>query len=145
MPTIDFGSGEQEFRCTARTLVIYEQAFYNDKYERVTGDMIADVFGKRTFTEDDLGLKFDDKGNLTAIIMNFESDNWQAELRALWAMLRTQWEIDTKNGVKRDPIKTFSVWSEELVDWEPDMREVSSLVFEEMNRGLFRAGAAASE
>lgn len=145
MPTIDFGSGEREFRCTARTLVIYEQAFYNDKFPRVTGDMIADVFGKRTFTEDDLGLKFDDDGNIVGLVLDYQSDNWQAELRALWAMLRTQWEIDKKNGKETPAVKAFSLWSEETSDWEPDMREVSSLVFEEMNRGLFRAGAAASE
>lgn len=145
MPFIDFGSGEQEFRCTARTLVIYEQAFYNDKYPRVTGDMIADVFGKRVVGEDSLGLKFDDDGNIEAIVVDYTTDNWQAELRALWAMLRTQAEIDKKNGVKRDPVPIFATWSESVADWEPDMREVSNMVYEEMNRGLFRAGAAASE
>ena len=145
MPFIDFGSGEQEFRCTARTLVIYEQAFYNDKYPRVTGDMIADVFGKRVVGEDSLGLRFDDDGNIEAIVVDYTTDNWQAELRALWAMLRTQAEIDKKNGVKRDPVPVFNTWSEQVSDWEPDMREVSNMVYEEMNRGLFRAGAAASE
>lgn len=145
MPSIDFGNGLIEFRCTARTLVIYEQAFYNDKFPRVTGDMIADVFGKRTVTEDSLGLKFDDNGNIEAIVVDYTTDNWQAEIRALWAMLRTQWEIDKKHGVERDDVKIYSVWSEEIADWEPDMREVSGMVYEEMNRGLFRAGAAASE
>lgn len=145
MPSIDFGNGPVEFCCTARTLVIYEQAFYNDKYERVTGDMIADVFGKRTIEEDSLGLKFDNDGNIQAIIVDYTSDNWQAELRALWAMLRTQMEIDKKNGKERPVIKAYNLWTEDVSEWEPDMREVSSLVFEEMNRGLFRAGAAASE
>lgn len=145
MPFIDFGNGELEFRCTARTLVIYEQAFYNDKFPRVTGDMIADVFGKRVVGEDSLGLKFDDDGNIEAIVVDYTTDNWQAELRALWAMLRTQAEIDKKNGVKREPVLAFVPWSEALADWEPDMRSISSMVYEEMNRGLFRAGAAASE
>lgn len=145
MPTIDFGNGEQEYRCTARTLVIYEQAFYNDKYPRVTGDMIADVFGKRTITEGSLGFQYDDKGNVVGIVVDYTSDNWQAELRALWAMLRTQAEIDKKNGVKREPVKAFQPWTEEVADWEPDMREVATNIYEEMNRGLFRAGAAASE
>lgn len=145
MPVININDEELEFRCTARTLVIYEQAFYNEKYPRITGDMIADVFGKRTITEDSLGLKFDDDGNIQAIIVDYTSDNWGAELRALWAMLRTQAEIDKKNGVKREPVKAFSLWSEALADWEPDMREVAGMVAEEMNRGLFRAGAAASE
>ena len=72
-------------------------------------------------------------------------ENWNAEIRALWAMLRTQAEIDRKNGVEREPVLAFNPWMESINEWEPDMREVSSLVFEEMNRGLFRAGAAASE
>lgn len=145
MPSIDFGNGPVEFRCTARTLVIYEQAFYNDKYPRVTGDMIADVFGKRTVTEDSLGLKFDDDGNIEAIVVDYTTQNWQAELRALWAMLRTQEAIDKKNGVERSPVLAFIPWSESISEWEPDMREMSSVIYEEMNRGLFRAGAAASE
>ena len=145
MPSIDFGNGPVEFRCTARTLVIYEQAFYNDKFERVTGDMISDVFGKRVVEEDSLGIKFDDDGNIKALILDYTTDNWQAELRALWAMLRTQMEIDNKNGVKRDPVPIFTLWSESIADWEPNMREVSAMVYDEMNRGLFRAGAAASE
>ena len=145
MPKIDLGNGPVEFRCTARTLVIYEQAFYNDKFDKVTGDMIADVFGKHKFTEEDLGLEFDDDGNIKAIIVDFTMTNWQAELRALWAMLRTQAEIDQKNGVERDPVYAFVPWMEAINEWEPDMREVSDLVHAEMNRGLFRAGAAASE
>ena len=145
MPSIDFGNGPVEFRCTARTLVIYEQAFYNDKYPKVTGDMIADIFGKRTYTDDDIGLKFDEQGNVVALTVDMTMDNWNAEVRAIWAMLRTQAEIDRKNGVEREPVPMFGAWSEQVSEWEPDMREVSDLVHKEMNRGLFRAGAAASE
>ena len=145
MPSIDFGNGPVEFRCTARTLVIYEQAFYNDKFDKVTGDMIADIFGKRTYTDDDLGLKFDDDGNLVALTVDMTMDNWNAEVRALWAMLRTQAEIDRKNGVERESINAFNVWIEDVAEWEPNMRAVSQLVHDEMNRGLFRAGAAASK
>lgn len=145
MPSIDFGNGPVEYRCTARTLVVYEQAFYNDKYPKVTGDLIADIFGKRTYTDDDLGLKFDDDGNIVALTVDMTMDNWGAEIRALWAMLRTQYEIDKKNGVKRDPIPMFNAWSEQVSEWEPDMREVSHVIHDEMNRGLFRTGAAASE
>lgn len=145
MPSMDFGSGPVEFRCTARTLVIYEQAFYNDKFEKVTGDMIADVFGRHKFTEEDLGLEFDDDGNIKALIVDMTMENWNAEIRALWAMLRTQAEIDRKNGVEREPVLAFNPWMESINEWEPDMREVSDIVHAEMNRGLFRAGAAASE
>ena len=118
MPSIDFGNGHVEFRCTARTLVIYEQAFYNDSYPKVTGDMIADIFSKRTYTDESLGLKFDDDGNIVALTVDMTMDNWNAEVRALWAMLRTQAEIDRKNGVEREQIPAFSIWLEENCDWE---------------------------
>ena len=107
--------------------------------------MIADIFGKRTYTDDDLGLKFDDDGNIVALTVDMTMDNWNAEVRALWAMLRTQAEIDRKNGVEREQIPAFSIWLEENCDWEPDMREIANMVHDEMNRGLFRTGAAASE
>ena len=145
MPSIDFGNGPVEYRCTARTLVIYEQAFYNDKFPRVTGDLIADVYGKRTIDENAFGIEYDDNGNITSFVVDMTADNWGAELRALWAMVRTQAEIDKKNGVKRDPVPMFPAWSESVDEWTPDMKELSKVVFEELDRGLFRAGAAASE
>lgn len=144
MAFIDFGNGEQEFRCTARTLVIYEQEFYADKYPRVTGDLIADVFGKRRVGEDALGLEFDDDGNITALTVDLTSDNWGAELRALWAMLKTQYEIDHKHGKDTPPVPSYREWSASIGEWETDMKKVSKVIFEELNRGLFRAGAAAS-
>ena len=144
MATIDYGRGEQEYRCTARTLIIYEQAFHSDPYPRVTGDIIADVFGKQRITENSMGLEYDDEGNIVAITADFTADNWGAEWRALWAMLRTQEEIDAKHGVKRDKVPSFSQWDKDNIECEPDMREVSNAVCAELNRGLFRAGAAAS-
>lgn len=145
MALIEIDGTEREMRCTARTLVVYEQEFYNDKNDRITGDMIADVFGRREVGEDALGFKFDEAGNVSAIVVDYTSDNWNAELRAVWAMLRTQAEIDRKNGQKPTPVPSYREWSQAIADWEPDMRELSTLVYEEMNRGLFRAGAAASE
>lgn len=145
MATIDYGRGEQEFRCTARTLTIYEQAFYSDPYPRVTGDLIADVFGKQKITDESSGLVFDTDGNITAIVVDLTADNWQAEWRALWAMLKTQAEIDAKHGGEKKPFPSYREWDKENVDCEPDMRAVSNAVCAELNRGLFRAGAAASE
>lgn len=145
MPSIDFGNGPVEFRCTARTLTIYEQAFHNDPYERVTGDLIADVFGKRVIDDNSMGFKYDENGNISALIVDLTADNWMAEKRALWAMLKTQNEIDVKHGEKPSPMPSYAEWDRSLVEWEPNMREVSNLVIDECNRGLFRAGAAASE
>jgi len=145
MPKIDLGNGEVEYRCTARTLTIYEQAFVNDPNPKITGDLIADVFGRQRIGEDALGLEFDDSGNIKAIIVDYTMDNWNAEWRALWAMLKTQAEIDAKHNVKRDPVPSYSAWSADLAEFEPDMRETSNAVMDELNRGLFRTGAAASE
>ncbi len=144
MATIDFGAGEQEFRCTARTLTIYEQAFCADPNPRVTGDLIADVLGKQRITDESLGFKLGDDGTISEIILDFTGDNWNAERRALWAMLKTQWEIDRKHGRDGKPVPSYREWDESLLESDMDMRAVSNAVGEELNRGLFRSGAAAS-
>jgi len=144
LATIDYGMGEQNFRCTARTLLIYEQEFHSDPYERVTGDLIADVFGKHVVTEDSLGLSFDAEGNIDAIVIDYTSDNWGAELRALWAMLKTQGEIDAKHGENKEPVPSFKEWSRQILECEIDIKQLSNAIVEELDRGLFRAGAAAS-
>ena len=144
MATIDFGMGEKEFRCTARTLTIYEQAFHSDPYEKVTGDLIADVLGKQRITEESMGLEFDKDGQIVAITADFTTDNWGAEWRALWAMLKTQDEIDTKHQVEHERVPSYKQWDSDNAEAEPDMRAVSEAVCNELYRGLFRAGAAAS-
>lgn len=147
MPTIELPDGLHEFRCTSYTTSIYEQAFRDDPYPKVTGDISADVFGKRRVGEDALGIVWSDDGEtIEALVFDYESDNWQAEKRALWAMLRTQQMIDAKHGKDTKPVPYYTAWDEELcLEWEPDMREVAHLVTDELYRGLFRSGAAASE
>lgn len=145
MPTIDIMGTKREFRCTSRTLTIYEQAFHSDENPKVTGDMIADVMGKQRLDEDSGPFLTDDDGNIVGVIIDFTADNWNAEKRALWAMLKTQSEIDDRHGVEHERVPSYFEWDRMLVEWEPNMREVSNIVGEELNRGLFRAGAAASE
>ena len=144
MATIDLGNGELEFRCTTRTLTVYEQEFCSDPNPRITGDLIADVMGKQKITAESLGFTVDDAGNVDSIVIDYTGDNWNAEWRAFWAMLKTQSEIDRKHGRKALDVPSWSRWQADMAECEPDMREVSLAVAQELQRGLFRAGAAAA-
>lgn len=143
MPTIDISGNEVEFTCTAYTPVLYEQAFREDPYERVTGDLIVDVMGCQRVSADSIVFA-DEDGNLT-IKYDYSQDNWLAYLRALWAMVRTATEIRRVNGEKVDLTPNYQEWARTLIGWEPDMREVSLLVCNELQRGLFRARADVPE
>lgn len=145
MATIDYGVGEREFRCTYLTLTIYEQEFHSDPYHKVTGDLIADVFGKVRVTEDAMGIEYDADGNVTAITVDYTMDDWNVEKRALWAMLKTSCEIAELHGERDFPqIGSFKDWDRTLIECEPDLRALSYAITAELQRGLFRPGAAAS-
>lgn len=139
MPTMDIAGHETEYVCTAYTTVVYEQAFREDKYEKVTGDLIADVMRTLKVGADDI-ISADEDGNVT-ITYSYDKDNWQAYLRALWAMVRTAAEIHRVNGQGSITVPGYAEWVRSLVAWEPDMRQVSLDVCNELQRGLFRAGA----
>ena len=145
MATIELPDGKHDFRCTARTTSIYEQAFCSDPNPKITGDLSADVFGKHRFGVDDAKVVWSEDGqSVVAFNFDFTCDNWAAYKRALWAMLRTQQEIDTKHNREVYEVPGYMKWDKDLVEWEPDMFELSHLVCDEVFRGLFRAGAAAS-
>ena len=142
LATIDINGIETEFICTSYTTTVYEQAFRADPYERVTGDIIADVMGRMRVSGNDI-IGSDEDGNLVVTI-DYTRDNWQAEKRALWAMIKTATEIRRINGEKVKPTPSYPEWDRSLVAWEPDFREMSYAVCGELQRGLFRAGADAS-
>jgi hypothetical protein len=142
LATIDYGLGEQEIRCTYRTLTIYEHEFRDKDGE--PADLIADVMGKVRISVEDTGFEFNEDGSISAVIYDYTRDNWNAQKRALWAMLRTAERIAKKNGTPCTPVPDFEAWDESLLECEPDLREVSLAVANELQRGLFRAGAAAS-
>jgi hypothetical protein len=144
LATIDYGLGEREFRCTYWTLTVYEQEFRDDPCRGVTGDLIADVFGKIRATDESLGFHLDEDGNLDALVIDYTLTNWNVEKRALWAMLRTQSDIDQKRGRESERVPSYAEWEGTLVECEPDLRELSNAICGELQRGLFRAGAAAS-
>ena len=144
LASIEILGQQREFRCTSRTLTIYEQEFHSDANPRVTGDMIADVLQKQRITTESLGFHLDENGKIDELIFDYTGDNWNAVKRAFWSMLKTQSEIDAAHGRGGERIPSYTEWDRSMLEWEPDMHEVSSLVAEELNRGLFRAGAAAS-
>ena len=133
MPKIDYAHDgtEHEYEATTYTLVVYEQEFKKD--------LIKDVFGRIDITQ--AVRNIDDDGNVIA--MDYTMDNWTAYPRAFWAMLRTSEEICRREGRKHEAVPSFVQWC--LDTRGIDMGELSQAVFDECQRGLFRAGAADSE
>lgn len=133
MPFIDYENNgtEHEYEATTYTLVVYEQEFKKD--------LIKDVFGRVSLV--DAGRNIDENGNVIA--MDFTIDNWMADLRAFWAMLRTSAEIARSEGRRVEPVPSFVQWC--LKTRGIDMAEITRVVFDECQRGLFRSGAADSE
>lgn len=133
MPYIDYENDgtEHEYEATTYTLMLYEQEFKRD--------LIKDVFGRIDIRN--TAKNFDEDGNIVA--MDYTIDNWMAELRAFWAMLRTSYEIARSEGRVAAQVPPFVQWC--LKTRSIDMGQVSQAVWDECQRGLFRSGAAASE
>lgn len=142
MATIDYGMGEREFRCTYRTLTIYEHEF-RDK-DGNPADLVADVMKKVRMSAEDTGIEVGEDGSIQAVIFDYTNDDWNAQKRALWAMLKTAESIANRHGRDIEPVPSYKDWDESLLECEPDLREISFAVCNEIQRGLFRAGAAAS-
>ncbi len=145
------GTKEYPYLCTVGTLSIYEQEF--------NINMIADVFGKidtsttnaevvsAEFVVDRLqavnGGKALPKTTLKLIdeafpavashVIDYTIDNWSAYLRALWAMLKT---ADMVNNTSNIP--GFNTWQFQVS--AIDMTELSHIVVDSMQKGLFRPG-----
>lgn len=139
-----YGNIEVEFMCADKTTELYEQAFYNDDSPKVTGDIIADVFGRQRAGGNSF-VERDEDGNVTAIVIDYTCDNWNAEIRALWAMAKTQDLYNRAHGGKPLDIPSYESWRAQFEWEETDRRTMSHAILEELNRGLFLAGAAASE
>jgi len=143
LATIDYGMGEREMRCTAWTFVLYEQEFHADELDNITGDLIADVMGKVVVTTNDMFTVTED-GGFATVVEDYTRIDWNATLRALWAMLRTAEDIAVTKGVALPRVGSYDEWTRSMVECEPDMQLVRHDVAQELQRGLFRAGAAAS-
>lgn len=141
MPTIDYENNgvEREYEATTYTLMVYEQEFCNSSNENVTGDLIKDVFGRIDIRQ--AARNIDDNGNTVAF--DFTIDNWSAELRAFWAMLKTSEAICKRDNRPCLPVPSFVQWC--LSTRSIDMGQVSQCVWDECQRGLFRSRAAISK
>lgn len=127
MATINYdGKGEHEAIMSAHTLVIYEQEFKSG--------LIEDVYGRIVVPETE-------KSGL--VVADYTIDNWLAYIKALWAMLKTASDLAKARGLKAEEVASFDEWSMDAV--EIDLSQVSSFVLTQCQKGLFRAGAAASE
>ncbi len=133
MPKVDYEHNgvEREYEATTYTLVVYEQEFKRD--------LIKDVYG-RIDTRRGASV-FDEDGNI--VVADYTYDNWTDELRAFWAMLKTSEAICKRENRPCLPVPSFKQWC--LETRSIDMGEVSELVYNECQRGLFRSGAADSE
>lgn len=138
MPFVDYdGTGEREYMCTAYTASVYEQEFRHPDTGKPR-DLIADVMGRIDLR--DAVTNFDDDGNL--VVIDYTADDWNGELRAFWAMLKTAYVIRTREGKDVPEIGSFTDW---CISCGPiDMQQISRLVWNETQKGLFRSGAAVS-
>lgn len=119
--------GEVEAVATAYTLVLYEQEFGGR-------DLVADVFGRHEGE--------DDGDN---VVVDFTTDNWVHELRAVWAMVRTAYDLayDRGDAAPNDKPKPFREWVKGV--GKLNMRQLSVALVTECMDGFFHSGAAASE
>lgn len=120
--------GELDAEATAYTLVLYEQEFAGH-------DMIADVFGRHEGKGSDDG----------TVVVDFTSDSWISELRALWAMVRTAYDIRYERGdaAPNDRPKPFKEWVKGI--GKLNMRDISAAVVNECFDGFFRSRGDSSE
>lgn len=133
MPKIDYERNgvEREYEATTYTLVVYEQEFKSD--------LIKDVFGKIDLRN--AQSLVDDEGNI--VVVDYTSDNWIAELKAFWAMLKTSEAIARRENRPCLQVPSFVEWC--ITTRSIDMGELSRIVITELNRGLFRAGATEAD
>lgn len=133
---IDYdGTGEREAIATAYTLMLYEQEFKAANTRGVTGDLICDVYG--TIDLKKAKAQYDALGNL--VVLDYTNDNWNAYLRALWAMLRTASESARSRGIDAQLTPRFNEWVKGV--GQVNMSDVMDAVIEECNRGFFRTRA----
>ena len=133
MPKVDYENNgvEREYEATTYTLVVYEQEFGRD--------LIKDVFGRIDVTQ---ALRnIDSDGNVIA--MDYTVDNWSSYPRAFWAMLKTSEAICKRDNRPCLAVPSYTQWC--LETRSIDMGQLSQIVFDECQRGLFRSGAADSE
>lgn len=120
MPFLDFDhtGTKWEYKASVYTLDLYEQQF--------GGDLIQDVFGKVKAPND-----------TDNVILDFTSDNWNAEVRAFWCMLKTAEAIADAKGKRHKTVAPYSQWI--LSTDTIDLQEIGAAVVGECFRGFYPA------
>lgn len=149
------GSGERELICSAYTLSVYEQEFHKsmiaDVYgvvdlksvnsEVVTAEFIINRLNAASTKELPKAIKALINRAFPAQVvtkLDYSADNWEAYLRAAWAMMKT---ADLINKESNTP--AFLTWLVSLGNI--DMREVSNTVLSCMEDGLFHSNDARNQ
>lgn len=156
------GRGEREIVASPYTLMIYEQTFKSslikdvmgridltggNTVEVVTPDFVAGRLeaalpdGKRLPKETRALVERAFPATVNKVL-DYTTDNWEAYVRALWAMLRTAEEAARASGRPvADPTPPYESWVRSL--GPVNMTALSNAVFEETQRGLFHTGTDA--
>lgn len=137
---INIGEHEVEIRATLHTLLVYEREFKDkpDRYPGITGDLIKDVFGKHQYQKDDE----------TVLVFDYTQENWNEEVKALWAMVKTASDIKESKGdlAPNDRCPGFDEWhSKVFLESQVNLYDIANAVAKEAMEGFFHTGAAASE
>lgn len=136
---VTIGENEFEIKATVHTLVVYEREFKDKpQYPGITGDIIKDVFGKHQYRKEDE----------TVLVFDYTQENWNEEVKALWAMAKTASDIKESRGdlAPNDRVPGFEEWhSKVFLDSQVNLYDVANAVAQEAMEGFFHTGAAASE
>lgn len=152
------GTGERTIVASPYTLMIYEQTFHSsliaDWYDKV--DLKGGAQNSEWITADVVmaALSSASRGELAPevkalvraafpvqvdTVLDYTTSKWEASLRVMWAMLKTGEQVDRSNGAPQArPLPGFDEWVSKL--GPVNMIDVNSAVYEETQRGLFRAG-----
>ncbi len=150
------GTGERTIVASPHTLMLYEQTFHSslisDWYDKV--DLKRGAEGSEWITADVVLQALSRAGDVTDAlkslvrrafpvqvdtVLDYTANKWEASLRVMWAMLKTGEEVDRANGESPLPIPPYQDWVNSL--GPVNMLDVNTAVYEETQRGLFRAHA----
>lgn len=146
------GTGERDYTCSAYTLMVYEQEFgsslvkdYYGKIDLRDGDgqlvtaqfvesQLADALPEgKALPKTTRELVYRAFPRYVTAVRDYTQDNWEAILRALWAMRKT---ADEAAG---EQTPAFKPWVRSL--GEVNLTKCSNVVFSECERCLFRAAS----
>lgn len=115
------GYGKVEAVATAYTLAVYEQEF--------GGDLIKELFGRTEIAE----------GDGDGSVIDFTNENWLVDIKALYAMVRTNYDIKAAAGdaAPNDRPKPFTDWVRSI--GRVNMQRISEAVVGEALNGFFHA------